>query len=202
MDAVDEIRVDRKPREVCEPRRDCGRPKIAPDEHCRGVVSSADTSYLFDCGSADTHHRVMHGAIARVAGPTPSPLAARSRASNRRRSPRAAPSRAKNASRDAEDISKAMADARACEESGLSPGAGLADADAQAEAAFADMINTTVDVTGEALDSEELSQLSRGGEMDEESKSKKSGGILGDVRDLFGALSKGAHIVKQKGGRV
>ncbi len=95
-----------------------------------------------------------------------------------------------------------MADARACEESGLSPGAGLADADAQAEAAFADMINTTVDVTGEALDSEELSQLSRGGKMDEESKAKKSGGILGDVRDLFGALSKGAHIVKQKGGRV
>ena len=144
----------------------------------------------------------MHGAIARVAGPTPSPLAARSSTSNLRRSPRGAPSRAKDASRDAEDISKAMADARACEESGLSPGAGLSDADAQAEAAFADMINTTVDVTGEALDSEELSQLSRGGKMDEESKSKKSGGILGDVRDLFGALSKGAHIVKQKGGRV
>ena len=202
MDAVDEIRVDRKPREVCEPRRDCGRPKIAPDEHCRGVVSFAD---IFSAAARRTHtaeRRVMHGAIARVAGPTPSPLAARSRASNRRRSPRAAPSRAKDASRDAEDISKAMADARACEESGLSPGAGLADADAQAEAAFADMINTTVDVTGEALDSEELSQLSRGGKMDEESKAKKSGGILGDVRDLFGALSKGAHIVKQKGGRV
>ena len=165
-------------------------------------VSFAD---IFPAAARRTHtleRRVMHGAIARVAGPTPSPLAARSRASNRRRSPRAAPSRAKDASRDAEDISKAMADARACEESGLSPGAGLADADAQAEAAFADMINTTVDVTGEALDSEELSQLSRGGKMDEESKAKKSGGILGDVRDLFGALSKGAHIVKQKGGRV
>jgi hypothetical protein len=64
------------------------------------------------------------------------------------------------------------------------------------------MINTTIDVTGEALDSEELSRLSRAGRMDEESKSKKSGGILGDVKDLFGALSKGAHIVKQKGGRV
>ena len=101
-----------------------------------------------------------------------------------------------------EEISTAMADARVCEESGLSPGAGLADADAQADAAFADMINTTIDVTGEALDSEELSRLSRAGRMDEESKSKKSGGILGDVKDLFGALSKGAHIVKQKGGRV
>lgn len=104
--------------------------------------------------------------------------------------------------RSADEIAGAMAAARACEEGGLSPGAGLTDADAQADAAFADMINTTVDVTGEALDSEELSQLSRGGKMDEESKSKKSGGILGDVRDLFGALSKGAHIVKQKGGRV
>ena len=144
----------------------------------------------------------MHGAIARVAGPTPSPLAARPRASNRRRSPRAAPSRAKDASRDAEDISKAMADARACEESGLSPGAGLADADAQAEAAFADMINTTVDVTGEQLDEEALDALARGGRMDAESTSKRSGGFVDDVKDLFGALSKGAHIVRQKGGRV
>ena len=55
-----------------------------------------------------------------------------------------------------------MAAARACEEGGLSPGAGLADADAQAEAAFADMINTTVDVTGEQLDEEALDALARG----------------------------------------
>ena len=144
----------------------------------------------------------MHGAIARVAGPTPSPLAARSRASNRRRSPRVAPSRAKDASRDAEDISKAMADARACEESGLSPGAGLADADAQAEAAFADMINTTVDVTGENLGRDALEELARGGTMDAASKGKKSGSLLDDVVGLFGALSMGAHIVKQKNGRV
>ena len=38
--------------------------------------------------------------------------------------------------------------------------------------------------------------------MDDESTSKKSGTILDDVRDLFGALSKGAHIVRQKNGRV
>ena len=100
------------------------------------------------------------------------------------------------------DITDAMAAARACEASGLSPGAGLEDADAQAEAAFADMINTTVDVTGEELSVEELSQLAEGGRMDRESTSKKSGGVLGDIKDLFGALSKGAHIVKQKGGRV
>ena len=152
----------------------------------------------------------MHAATARIFGPVASASRTRrvsarrlSRASNRRIRG-VAPLKAKEAEPgDAvEEISTAMADARVCEESGLSPGAGLADADAQADAAFADMINTTIDVTGEALDSEELSRLSRAGRMDEESKSKKSGGILGDVKDLFGALSKGAHIVKQKGGRV
>ena len=151
----------------------------------------------------------MHAATARIFGPVASASRTRrvsarrlSRASNRRVV--VAPLKAKEAEPgDAvEEISKSMSDARACQTSGLSPGAGLADADAQADAAFADMINTTIDVTGEALDSEELSRLSRAGRMDEESKSKKSGGILGDVKDLFGALSKGAHIVKQKGGRV
>ena len=152
----------------------------------------------------------MHAATARIFGPVASASRTRrvsarrvSRASNRRIRG-VAPLKAKEAEPgDAvEEISKSMSDARACQTSGLSPGAGLADADAQADAAFADMINTTIDVTGEALDSEELSRLSRAGRMDEESKSKKSGGILGDVKDLFGALSKGAHIVKQKGGRV
>ena len=84
-----------------------------------------------------------------------------------------------------------MAAARACEAGGLSPGAGLKDAEAQAEAAFADMINTTVD-----------EELARGGTMDAASKGKKSGSLLDDVVGLFGALSKGAHIVKQKNGRV
>lgn len=99
-------------------------------------------------------------------------------------------------------IAEAMAAARTCEASGLSPGAGLRDAEAQAEAAFADMINTTVDVTGEELSGAALSRLAEGGRMDQESTSKKSAGLLGDIKDLFGALSKGAHIVKQKGGRV
>ena len=103
---------------------------------------------------------------------------------------------------EAPGISAAMANARACEDEGMSPGAGLLDAEAQAEAAFADMINTTVDVTGEALEEGELEALARGGRMDDESTSKKSGTILDDVRDLFGALSKGAHIVRQKNGRV
>jgi len=104
--------------------------------------------------------------------------------------------------RSADEIAGAMAAARACEEGGLSPGAGLTDADAQADAAFADMINTTVDVTGEQLDEEALDALARGGRMDAESTSKRSGGFVDDVKDLFGALSKGAHIVRQKGGRV
>jgi len=103
---------------------------------------------------------------------------------------------------EAPGISAAMANARACEDEGMSPGAGLLDAEAQAEAAFADMINTTVDVTGEALEEGEREALARGGRMDDESTSKKSGTILDDVRDLFGALSKGAHIVRQKNGRV
>jgi hypothetical protein len=102
----------------------------------------------------------------------------------------------------ASEISVAMQAARDCEAGGMSPGAGLASSEAQAEAAFADMINTTVDVTGESLGAEELETLARGGMMDKASTSKKSGSLLDDVKDLFGALSKGAHIVKQKGGRV
>lgn len=64
------------------------------------------------------------------------------------------------------------------------------------------MINTTVDVTGEELSRDELNQLAEGGRMDAASTSKKSAGLLGDIKDLFGALGKGAHIIKQKGGRV
>ena len=100
------------------------------------------------------------------------------------------------------EIRTAMQAARDCEAVGLSPGAGLSDSEAQAEAAFADMINTTVDVTGEALGAEELENLAKGGMMDKSSTSKKSGSLFDDVKDLFGALSKGAHIVKQKNGRV
>jgi hypothetical protein len=102
----------------------------------------------------------------------------------------------------AAEIIDAMAAARQCEAGGLSPGAGLKDSEAQAEAAFADMINTTVDVTGERLGSEALQELARGGAMDAASTSKKSGSFFEDVVGLFGALSKGAHIVKQKNGRV
>ena len=103
---------------------------------------------------------------------------------------------------DDASIAASMAAARACEASGMSPGAGLSSAEDQAEAAFADMINTTVDVTGEALDADARARLAEGGRMDGASTSRKSGGMWSDVRDLFGALGKGAHIVRQKNGRV
>lgn len=38
--------------------------------------------------------------------------------------------------------------------------------------------------------------------MDETSKSKKSKGLLGDMSDIVGALSGGAHIVKREDGSV
>lgn len=64
---------------------------------------------------------------------------------------------------DDASIAASMAAARACEASGMSPGAGLSSAEDQAEAAFADMINTTVDVTGEALDADARARLAEGG---------------------------------------
>ena len=79
----------------------------------------------------------MHAATARIFGPVASASRTRrvsarpSRASNRRIRG-VAPLKAKEAEPgDAvEEISKSMSDARACQTSGLSPGAGLADADA------------------------------------------------------------------------
>lgn len=38
--------------------------------------------------------------------------------------------------------------------------------------------------------------------MDKKSTSKKSKGLFGDVSDMFGALSGGAHIVKRDDGTV
>lgn len=38
--------------------------------------------------------------------------------------------------------------------------------------------------------------------MDDTSTSKKSKGLLGDLSDVFGALSGGAHIVKREDGTL
>eukprot|EP00237_Pycnococcus_provasolii_P010405 CAMPEP_0198710686 /NCGR_PEP_ID=MMETSP1471-20131121/2932_1 /TAXON_ID=41880 /ORGANISM="Pycnococcus provasolii, Strain RCC733" /LENGTH=205 /DNA_ID=CAMNT_0044470369 /DNA_START=69 /DNA_END=686 /DNA_ORIENTATION=- len=102
-----------------------------------------------------------------------------------------------------ETLEFAMSNARKNSLEGLSPGAGLMTAEEQAEAAFADLINTSLDgADRNALTGAEITELSEGGRMDEGSKARKSGGLLADVVGLFEALSKGAHIVKQKDGRV
>jgi hypothetical protein len=74
----------------------------------------------------------------------------------------------------------------------MSPGAGLPTAEEQAEAAFADMINTSMDQRGiESLSEGELENLSRGGQMWEKGSTtqKRKFGLLGDVMNLFGALA-------------
>lgn len=83
---------------------------------------------------------------------------------------------------------------------GLSPGAGLGTAEEQAEAAYADLIATSTD--GRDLSEEEVARLAEGGEMSEAEKGRKSRGLLGDMKELFGALGGGAHIVRKEDGRI
>ncbi len=106
-----------------------------------------------------------------------------------------------------EATAKAMAVARDCEAAGLSPGAGLATAEEQADAAYADLINTSLDQRGIELSSEEvqreLQALARGGKMWEEgSTSERSKGLLGNLKNVFDALSGGAHIEKNEFGET
>ncbi|CAM9614479.1 unnamed protein product [Ectocarpus sp. 8 AP-2014] len=100
------------------------------------------------------------------------------------------------------DLSSAMANARANLAAGTSPGAGLESAFDQADAAFADLIVTSVDDQGVTLDDEEVQELAQSGMMDQDSTSKKSKGLFGDMKDVFGALSGGAHIVKRDDGTL
>jgi len=86
----------------------------------------------------------------------------------------------------------AMENARMNSAQLTSPGAGLSTAEEQAEAAFADMINTTMDQRGiESLTETELENLSRGSQMWEKGSTtrKRKFGLLGDVMNLFGALA-------------
>ena len=48
----------------------------------------------------------------------------------------------------------------------------------------------------------DLDELSAAGSMDRASTSKRSKGLLGDIADVFAALSGGAHITRQKDDRV
>lgn len=48
----------------------------------------------------------------------------------------------------------------------------------------------------------DVEDLAKGGMMDNESKTKKSKGLFGDMSDVFGALSGGAHIVRREDGTL
>ena len=102
---------------------------------------------------------------------------------------------------EVESIQKALRDARQNLSDGKSPGAGLESIEDQAAAAYADLINTSMGFDGD-LSEEDAEGFAQGGMMDEGSKSKRGKGLFGDAMDIFGALGKGAHIVKQKDGRV
>jgi len=113
-------------------------------------------------------------------------------------------------------LTRAMENARRNERLGFSPGAGLS-SEESAEAAFADLINTSNDANDTKTntydfddddkdkDEEFLSQLTKGARMDKSALSRKDtnkGGILGDLLNLGSILLRGGHIEKQKDGRV
>lgn len=100
-------------------------------------------------------------------------------------------------------IKDAMAKAREIADRQRSPGAGLGAYEA-ADAAYADLINTSMDQRklGELSD-EALDALSKGGEMWEAGAVNQTGrGVLGDVRSALTALFGGAQIVKDKFGQT
>ena len=123
-------------------------------------------------------------------------------------------------------LSRAMATARQNEKLGFSPGyvkggggggggvsssvsSSLFSAEESAEAAFADLINTSSnDDRNEGEDDVKklnLSELAKGSRMSEETVRQKDtnvGGVLGDLINLGSILLKGGHIVKKKDGRV
>lgn len=104
------------------------------------------------------------------------------------------------------DLAKAMRNARENEKKGLSPGANL-DAFEAADAAYADLINTTMDTYNmDDLSDEELEDLAQGAQMwesdaknDDKNKSK---GFFGDLVNLLGAVGGGAHIEKNEFGET
>ena len=122
-------------------------------------------------------------------------------------------------------LSRAMATARQNEKLGFSPGyvkggggenggvsssvsSSLFSAEESAEAAFADLINTSNDDRNEGdndVKKLNLSELAKGSRMSEEAVRQKDtnvGGVLGDLINLGSILLKGGHIVKKKDGRV
>ena len=87
----------------------------------------------------------------------------------------------------------------------VSPGAQLLTADEQSDAAYADLINTSMDQRGiEELSEEELDLLNKGGSMwEQDSKSKvNKKGFVGDLINVIKAVSGGAQIEKNKYGET
>ena len=108
-----------------------------------------------------------------------------------------------NSKSNNKNMDKAMSAAKECERNGLSPGAGLPTAEEQAEAAYADLIKTSVSQRGISLSDSDKSELAKGGRMWEEgSTSKNSGGLLQNMKNVVEALSGGAHISKNEYGET
>ena len=103
------------------------------------------------------------------------------------------------------ELEKAMENARNCAARGLSPGAGLLTADEQSDAAYADLINTSMDQKGiQELQANELQALEKGGKMWEKGSKDKKGrfGIFSDLLSVAEALAGGAHITKNEYGET
>lgn len=106
---------------------------------------------------------------------------------------------------DDSSLQKAMRKARDCASKQLSPGGGLATADEQSDAAYADLILTSMDQRGiDELDEEDVEMLTKGARMWESGATEQANkaGLLGDLASLFKALGGGAHIVKNKFGET
>ena len=112
------------------------------------------------------------------------------------------------ADRDNTDLERALAQAKENRDSNQSPGAGVEDAFEAAEAAYADLILTSIDQREleEELGDEDLAALSKGGTMWEdgakEIRNDKKAGFMGDLFNALSALAGGAHIVKDENGET
>lgn len=102
-------------------------------------------------------------------------------------------------------LSKALENARMNIQQNVSPGAGLLTADEQSDAAYADLINTSMEQRRvDRLTPEQLVELEKGGTMWEtDAKTKKnSKSIIGDITNVLSAFFGGAQIEKNKYGET
>lgn len=73
-----------------------------------------------------------------------------------------------------------------------------------ADAAYADLINTSIDQRGIDLSDDDLKELNKGGKMWEKgaTTSESKMGLLSDLSNVWKALAGGAHIEKNKYGET